>query len=244
MSESLLVDLGGGAHALFTTRSGGVSDWPYESLNLGRTVPDGDTDDPVAIESNRDRVAAAVGLPRACFEAGHQVHGTAVRTVDVANGWPVATLPHVGDGVATRQAGLAAVVLVADCLPVALASRSGVAMVHAGWRGLAGGVLENAVAALGGVGAVRAAAIGPGIGPCCFEVGNEVRDAFAAYPQARAGRRNLDLKAIARTRLEAAGVGEICDLGRCTACEPDEFFSHRRDGPRTGRQAGVAWRAN
>lgn len=242
VTEPIRIALGGGAHALFTTRTGGVSTGPYASLNLGRTVPEGDEDDHAAIEANRDRVAAETGVARARFEAGHQVHGSGVRLVDTANGWPVAPLPHEGDGVATREAGLAAVVLVADCLPIALASEDGIAMVHAGWRGLASGVIESGIAALSGSGPVRAAAVGPGIGPCCFEVGDEVREAFAAYPEARHGR-NLDLKAIARARLAAAGVTEIHDLGRCTACEPDAFFSHRRDGGQTGRQAGVAWRA-
>ena len=116
----------------------------------------------------------------------------------------------------------------------------GVAMLHAGWRGLAGGVLRNGVGALGG-GPVTAA-IGPGIGVCCFEVGDEVRDAFGAHPSARRGR-NLDLKLIARRELQAAGVQEIADCELCTMCEPALFFSHRRDGERTGRQAGVAWRS-
>jgi YfiH family protein len=131
-------------------------------------------------------------------------------------------------------------VLVADCLPVALAAPGAVAMLHAGWRGLAGGVLANGLRALGD-GPVTAA-IGPGIGVCCFEVGDEVRAAFGEHACARRGR-NLDLKLIARRELREAGVEVVEDCGLCTVCEPELFFSHRRDGERTGRQAGVAWRS-
>jgi polyphenol oxidase len=124
-------------------------------------------------------------------------------------------------------------VLVADCLPVALAGADRVGVVHAGWRGLAAGVLEAGVEATGAV----AAAIGPGIGPCCYEVGDEVRAVFDTQGP------TLDLKAVARARLEAAGVQEIHDCGLCTACDPERFFSHRRDRGVTGRQAGLAWRS-
>ena len=130
---------------------------------------------------------------------------------------------------------MAAVVLTADCLPVALAAPDSVGMVHAGWRGLAAGVLEAGVAALGD-GPVSAA-IGPGIGPCCYEVGDDVRAAFGTSA------RTLDLKAIARERLQAAGVAEVHDCGLCTACDAERFFSHRRDRGVTGRQAGLAWRS-
>ena len=126
--------------------------------------------------------------------------------------------------------------LVADCLPVALAGPGAAGVVHAGWRGLSGGVLEAGVAAVGGGGPV-AAAIGPGIGPCCYEVGDDVRAVFGT------SERTLDLKAVARARLEAAGVQEIHDCGLCTACEAERFFSHRRDRGVTGRQAGLAWRS-
>jgi copper oxidase (laccase) domain-containing protein len=132
---------------------------------------------------------------------------------------------------------------VADCLPVAVAGPDGVAMLHAGWRGLAGGVIAEGVAVvrhLSGPGRVEAA-IGPGAGGCCYEVGEEVHAALAAYPRARRGRR-LDLKAIARAQLEGAGVGRVEDVGVCTLCAPaGQLFSHRRDGPQTGRQAGIAW---
>jgi YfiH family protein len=150
------------------------------------------------------------------------------------------------DGHATALRDVAAVVLTADCLPVALGAQGAVAMVHAGWRGLAAGVLEQGVRAvreLGGAGPIRAA-IGPGAGPCCYEVGDEVRAAFADLGDAPRHGRRLDLKLIARRRLEEAGVAEVHDTGLCTMCAgPALFFSHRRDGGRTGRQAGVAWRA-
>jgi polyphenol oxidase len=135
-------------------------------------------------------------------------------------------------------------VFVADCLPVMLAAGGAVAALHGGWRGLAGGVLAEGVAALRELGADGpvAAAIGPGAGGCCYEVGDEVQEAFAGY-DARRGERRLDLKAVARAKLAEAGVDEVHDLGLCTLCgDPDLFFSHRRDGGVTGRQAGVVWR--
>jgi copper oxidase (laccase) domain-containing protein len=137
---------------------------------------------------------------------------------------------------------VAPVVLVADCLPIALARPGKVGMLHAGWRGLAAGVVAAGVAAFGDD-PPRAAAIGPGAGPCCYETGEEVHAEFADLgPSVRHGR-NLDLKAIAAARLHAAGVEEIHDTGLCTICgDPELFFSHRRDGGVTGRQAGVAWR--
>ena len=218
--EHLAIDLPG-AKALFTTRHGGVSEGPYASLNVGL----GTDDDPGCVAANRERVRAQAGAARLAH--GRQVHGTHV-VVDGEGG-------EEADGQVTTQAGVAAIVLVADCLPVALAGPDAAGVVHAGWRGLAGGVLEAGVAALGR-GPV-AAAIGPGIGPCCYEVGDDVRAVFASTE------RTLDLKAVARARLRAAGVGEINDCGLCTACDPRHFFSHRRDRGLTGRQAGLAWRS-
>ena len=218
--EHLAIDLPG-ATALFTTRRGGVSEGPYASLNVGVKTDD----DPDRVATNRERVRAQAGAAR--LAQGHQVHGTHV-IVDGAGG-------EDADGQVTTHPGVAAIVLVADCLPVALAGLDAAGVVHAGWRGLAGGVLEAGVAALGR-GPV-AAAIGPGIGPCCYEVGDDVRAVFATTE------RTLDLKAIARARLRAAGVQEIHDCGLCTACDPQRFFSHRRDRGVTGRQAGLAWRS-
>ncbi|MGZ8632290.1 MAG: polyphenol oxidase family protein [Solirubrobacteraceae bacterium] len=218
--EHLAIDLAG-ATALFTTRRGGVSEGPYASLYVGVATQD----DPERVAANRERVREHAGAAR--LAQGRQVHGTHV-VIDGEGG-------EEADGQVTTRPGVAAIVLTADCLPVALAGPGAAGVVHAGWRGLAGGVLEAGVAALGS-GPV-AAAIGPGIGPCCYEIGDEVRAVFAS------SERTLDLKAVARARLEAAGVQEIHDCGLCTACDPQRFFSHRRDRGITGRQAGLAWRS-
>lgn len=141
------------------------------------------------------------------------------------------------DGHVVRKPGLAPLVFVADCLPVALAGPRGVAMVHAGWRGLAGGIVAAGAEAV----EATSAAIGPGIGPCCYEVGEEVLGAFADLGDGVADGRMLDLPEVARRRLEQAGVQRVESAGLCTGCERKLFFSHRRDDGRTGRQAGIAW---
>jgi polyphenol oxidase len=225
--DHLAAALPHGAHALFTTRRGGVSTGPFAALNLGRTRADIEDDDPQAVAQNRERVAEIAGRP---LRTAHQVHTTAIATDDL----PLAD----ADGQVTATPAQAVTVMVADCLPVAIASPQGVAILHAGWRGLAGGILAGGAALLGE--GPKTAAIGPGIGPCCFEVGDEVREAFPHEEAARHGR-NLDLKAIARRQLQAAGVDHVLDCGLCTSCTPDLFFSHRRDRGLTGRQAGVAW---
>jgi YfiH family protein len=229
-----------GARALFTTRRGGVSAGPYASLNLGLWTDD----EPANVHENRDRLAALAGIDRGRFAQGRQVHGAQVRALPVPPDRDEEPAP--ADGQATSVSGVAPVVLVADCLPIALAGPGAVAMLHAGWRGLAGGVVEagvRAVRELGGAGDV-VAAIGPGAGGCCYEVGEEVHAAFAAHGDAVRSGRNLDLKAIAGRELRAAGVSAVYDVGICTMCaDPDLFYSHRRDGGVTGRQAGVAWRA-
>ncbi|MBM3667014.1 MAG: polyphenol oxidase family protein, partial [Actinobacteria bacterium] len=144
--------------------------------------------------------------------------------------------PVDADAHATDQPGLAPLVITADCLPVALAGPGGVAVAHAGWRGLTSGVLARAAEAVD----AAAAAVGPGIGPCCYEVGEEVLDAFAGLDGV-ADDRMLDLPAAATALLAEAGVVEVELSGLCTSCNPELFYSHRRDGARTGRQAGVAW---
>ncbi len=227
------------AHVVFTTRRGGVSRGPYASLNLGRWTED----EPAAVEANRDRLAASLGLERARIAQGRQVHEATVRRVTAP---PDPDLPPApADGQATALRGVAPLVLVADCLPIALAGPGAVAMIHAGWRGLAGGVVAEGIAALRELGGRDpiVAALGPGAGPCCYEAGDEVHAAFAAHaPEARRGR-HVDLKLIARRALEAAGAAEVHDVGLCTMCAPPGiFFSHRRDGGLTGRQAGLAWR--
>jgi YfiH family protein len=152
--------------------------------------------------------------------------------------------PHEADGQATAHRGIGAMALVADCLAVAVAGGGAVAMLHAGWRGLAAGVIDEGVRAvreLGGAGRLEAA-IGPGAGPCCYEVGEEVHGVFTDFlPEGRRGD-NLDLKAIARSQLLRAGVDSIHDTELCTICsDPELFYSHRRDHGVTGRQAGIAW---
>jgi YfiH family protein len=227
------------ARVVFTTRRGGFSAGPYESLNLGRLT----ADRPEDVERNRQRLQDQVGRRLAM---ARQVHGKLVHTAD--GGWPsplraeIGSLPE-GDGVVTATGDVAPAVLVADCLPIALASDGAVAMLHAGWRGLAAGILEEGLRALAGpAGPVEVqAVIGPGVGVCCYEVGEEVHAAFASYgPDARRGG-NLDLRAVARLQLHRAGVRAIHDLPVCTSCSPELFFSHRRDRGVTGRQVGVIW---
>ena len=133
-----------------------------------------------------------------------------------------------------------ALVLTADCLPIALVAGDGVAMLHGGWRGLAGGIVAEGVRVLGAAGPV-VAALGPSARGCCYAVGEEVHAAFAGY-DARRGDRNLALDAIATEQLRGAGVGVVHDTGVCTMCD-GRFFSHRRDHGVTGRQGGIAWRA-
>lgn len=219
-----------GATALFTTRAGGVSQGPYATLNVGLWTED----DPEAIAENRRRVAVLAG--DRTFAQGHQVHGSAVCMVTAQ---PPAEYVDA-DGQATTLDGVAPIVLVADCLPIAIAGNGAVAMVHAGWRGLAEGVVAAGVAAVRELArpGPLSAAVGPGAGPCCYQVDDALRARFAGFGKGR----NLDLKAIAREQLAAAGVGAVEDLGLCTICD-ERFFSHRRDGGVTGRQAGVVWRS-
>ena len=225
-----------GARAAFSTRVGGVSEAPYESLNVA--VKTGD--EPGRVADNRRHLAAALGLAPENILMGHQVHGAELRWHERPQEpriyADVVPSPYDADAQATDQAGLAPLVMTADCLPVALAGPGGVAVAHGGWRGLAGGVLERAIEAV----RARAAAIGPGIGPCCYEVGEEVIEEFSDLDGVTEGRM-LDLAAGARALLERAGVTAVEAAGLCTSCNPELFFSHRRDGERTGRQAGIAW---
>jgi YfiH family protein len=215
-----------------------VSQQPYDTLNLG--ILTGDERD--AVVENRRRVAARLAVPPARIAMGWQVHNADVHEwrepVESRFVEPDADLRKV-DGHATAAEGVALLVLVADCLPVALAGGGRVAMLHCGWRGLAAGIVERAAAAFG---EPPAAAIGPGIGRCCYEVGEEVLSAFADLDGVADGRM-LDLRAVARAKLRASGVTRIDEVDVCTSCHPDLFFSHRRDGPETGRQAGVVVRA-
>ncbi len=223
-----------------TYRNGGVSDGPWRSLNLGEHVGDSGT----AVIENRRRFREHCGLPGDPRWL-QQVHGTTV-VVDPAAG----DVPEA-DAAVTRADGLVCAVLTADCLPVALATRDGRAMglAHAGWRGLAEGVLERTVAALGAAPGDVLAWLGPAISQPAFEVGDEVRDRFlaldesaaACFAQNASGRWQADLYGLARRRLAAVGVKDVHGGGRCTYGEPDEFFSYRRDG-QCGRMATFIYR--
>ena len=226
------------ARVAFTTRLGGVSTRPYESLNLA--ILTGDRRDDV--RKNRHRVARALGLTPDRVVIGRQVHGAEVATHDdapehSAYADPGRDLPAV-DGHATDRAGLAPLVMVADCLPVAVAGAGGVAMLHCGWRGMAEGIIEAGVGTVG----AETAAVGPGIGPCCYEVGDEVLERFEGLGEEISGGRMLDLREVASRLLGRAGVDEVEVSELCTKCNPELFYSHRRDGERTGRQAGLIWR--
>ncbi|HEX2391751.1 MAG TPA: polyphenol oxidase family protein [Solirubrobacterales bacterium] len=258
----LEADLGTG-RAAFSTRLGGVSEAPFDRLNLGVLTDD----DAAAVAENRRRLAAALGLAPERIAFARQVHGTDLIhrpppsrgsfRADFVSKEPRESTPLSrgslwtdmdrleprggglprADGQVVTEAGWAGLVFVADCLPVALAGAGGLAMLHCGWRGLAGGIVSAGAEA---VGATRAA-VGPGIGPCCYEVGDEVLGAFAGLGEGVAAGRMLDLHEVARRLLAAAGVEEVESAGLCTACEAELFFSHRRDAGRTGRQAGLAW---
>ena len=237
--EHLAVNLPG-AKAVFTTRRGGVSVGPFASLNLGKLT----ADDPDTVERNRDLLQSRIGGRLAMIR---QVHGPRVVRRDepsqVSGPRPRSELDEA-DGQVTAMPAVAPMVTTADCLPIAVAGGGAVAMLHAGWRGLAEGVIETGVQSLRELApeATLTAAIGPGAGVCCYEVGDEVRERFSdAAPDVIRGR-NLDLKAIARAQLVAAGVSQVHDVGLCTICSPAVlFFSHRRDRGVTGRQAGIAW---
>jgi YfiH family protein len=242
--------LGRGARVAFSTRQGGISAPPFDRLNLGvLTDDDGD-----AVVANRGRLAGALGIDPDRIPIARQVHGAEIiRHTGPQEPSPFASpgshLPEA-DGHIVTDAGLAPLVFVADCLPVAIQGPRGLAMLHCGWRPLAAGIIAKATAAIAGT----EAAIGPGIGPCCYEVGPEVLAAFAplgdgiavdgtkSRPMAdKSSRRHLDLPEVARRLLVEAGVERVASAGVCTFCEEELFFSHRRDGGRTGRQAGLAW---
>lgn len=221
---NLTTQLPGGGRALFTARADG------NMSNVGGTGAEHGLE-------HREALRLKIGSPG--LARGFQVHGTVVRLVErmVFDG-PGNEGLEQADGQASSVPRLAAMVLVADCLPVALGCDGAVAILHAGWRGLAGGVLEQGLAALGELGGRGpiGAALGPCAGACCYEVGPEVHEALGRPgPQGPA-----DLRAIARERLERAGVGEIVELGGCTICD-ERYFSYRREGTDAGRMAGVAW---
>jgi polyphenol oxidase len=225
-----------GARAAFSTRVGGVSEAPFEALNVGVLTGD----EPDRVGENRRRLAASIERDPEGVVMGRQVHGTELRRHDAPQEPRVyadgVRSPEEVDAHSTSNAALTPLVMVADCLPVAMVGPGGVAMAHCGWRGLAGGIVAGTAEAVG----AEAAAIGPGIGPCCYEVGEEVLSAFADLDGVARGRM-LDLTAVATALLERAGVDAIEPSGLCTSCNRELFYSYRRDGERTGRQAGLVW---
>lgn len=227
------------ARALFSTRIGGVSSAaPYATLNLGLEVGD----DAGAVRENRRLLAAALGRDPAGVLTGRQVHGAELRAASTApapNPYldPLAGAPPEADSQLTASHRLTPLVLAADCLPIALAGAGGVAMLHCGWRGLAAGIIARGVETLD----ARSAAIGPGIGRCCYEVGADVLAHFERLGCGVTADGRLDLVEVAIRLLAQAGVVEVEAARLCTSCDPELFFSHRRDGL-TGRQAGLVWR--
>lgn len=188
------------------------------------------------MDENRRRLCAEAGTDPELLRYGRQVHGALVRRA-AGQGEP-------GDGVWSDAPGEPLLVFTADCLPVALArvngGRPAIAAVHVGWRGLLAGIVHGAVSALGS--RRLAAAIGPGIGPCCYEVGDEVAEPFRArFGQGIVRGGCLDLWTATEQALRAAGVEAVSRVDLCTACNPELFFSHRRDGVRTGRQGLIAY---
>ncbi len=220
---------------VFTTRQGGVSEGPYASLNLGKATGD----DPEHVDENRRRACAAVGGDPASLTLNNQHHSADVhRAVAARRGVK-------GDGLWTDEPGIPMLKLAADCVPIAIARANGaspgLALLHAGWRGLLEGVVESGASALRGPGGGPLQGIvGPAIGPCCYEVGPEVAGPFRARFGGDVVRgRNLDLWSAAERALRAAGVDRVERVDLCSACNPELFFSHRRDRGVTGRQGVI-----
>jgi YfiH family protein len=224
----------GGYEVAFTTRVGGVSEGPYSSLNLGRKS--GDV--PERADENRRIMCEAIRADLDKLALNYQVHSDRVlRAVAGQRG-------EHADGLWTDERGLPILAMSADCLPIALAraeaTEPAIAVLHAGWKGLLAGIVPAGAKAIGS--GTLAAAIGPGIGPCCYEVGEEVATPFRERfgdDVVRDGR--LDLWTSAERALRAAGVERVDRFDRCTFCEPESFFSHRRDAGRTGRQGVIAY---
>ena len=226
-----------GARAAFSTRRGGVSDGAFAGLNLGILTGD----DRSRVLENRRRLAGALERDPERIAIGLQVHGAALahhrepqRPSPYAQ--PGAPIPEV-DGHVSAAGDLALLVFVADCMPIALSGPKGIAMLHSGWRGLAAGIAQRGATAIG----ATHAAIGPAIGPCCYEIGEEVLATLAPLGKGIAQGRMLDLREAAGRALRHAGVEQIETSSCCTSCESDRFFSHRRDAGDTGRQAGLVW---
>jgi YfiH family protein len=230
-----------GYHVAFTTRLGGVSEGDFESLNLGILTDD----DPERVVENRRRICAVVGADAETATMAWQVHGGVV-TEARPRGILERTTFDQCDGLRTEMPGQAMALVTADCYPVAIARVTdgrcgpGLCVLHVGWRGLLEGIVDSGVAALR-PGPLRAI-LGPGIGPCCYEVGEEVSQPFRErFGDGVVVDGSLDLAAATEHALREAGVASVERTGHCTACEPELFFSHRRDRGRTGRQGVIAY---
>jgi polyphenol oxidase len=186
-----------------------------------------------SLKESHERAVAAIGIASAHVFQGRQVHGAELAFHEDSH---AATGSVEVDGHVIRSPGMAGLVYTADCLPVVVAGPGGAAILHCGWRGLAAGIVARGVEAVD----AKAAAVGPGIGPCCYEVGEEVLAAFSGLGDGISSGRMLDLPEVARQQLRRAGVEEVEVAGLCTRCEEALFFSHRRDGG-PGRQGGLVW---
>lgn len=241
-----------GVQALTTLRYGaGGSVAPFDQFNMGnRYAADGD--DPAQVQRNRDLLQAGLVLPSAPHWL-RQVHGTTVLRFDAPPRAAGIDAEPTADAAVTSATGVVLAILTADCLPVVFAARDGseIGAAHAGWRGLADGMLEATVAAMRTLPSQLQAWLGPAAGPAHYEVGEEVRlaflahtaDAATAFQATRPGHWRVDLYALARQRLQAAGLDAAAISGgtRCTIAAPEHYFSHRRDR-RTGRMATLVWR--
>ena len=232
-------DAGGPYRVAFSTRVGGVSEGSFESLNLGILT----ADEPANVVENRTRLCREVGADPKDATMAWQVHGRRVTEADSRGIVTPGTVYERCDGLWTDKTGRALVLLTADCFPVALARTSGpprLAVLHVGWRGLLDGIAQEGMDAMQGNGI--AAAVGPGIGPCCYEVGDEVAEPFRArFGDDVVTGRKLDLGLATERALLEAGCASVERNGMCTSCEAQLFFSHRRDGGRTGRQGVIAY---
>jgi polyphenol oxidase len=224
----------------FTTRLGGISGGPFESLNLGALTDD----DPHNVAENRRRACDAVGADAESATMAWQHHGAEVRRAEAQGIVTPGTRFDRCDGLWSNEPGQAMMLLAADCLPIALARPNGpepaLAILHAGWRGLLAGIVPAGARALRG--GRLTAAIGPGIGPCCYEVDAEVAEPFReAFGDGVVADGRLDLWTAAEKALHKAGCDEVERTDLCTFCHPELFFSHRRDRGLTGRQGVVAY---
>jgi purine-nucleoside/S-methyl-5'-thioadenosine phosphorylase / adenosine deaminase len=223
----------------FTNRTGGVSGGAYESLNLGALTED----EPENVTENRRRACASVGADPETATMAWQHHGAEVTRAEPRGIVTPGTMFERCDGLWSDEPGQAMMLLTADCLPVAIVRANGakpaLAILHVGWRGLLAGIVEAGARALGD--SKLAAAIGPGIGPCCYEVGEQVAEPFRVGYDDVVRDGHLDLWSAAEQALREAGCQDVERADLCTYCHPELFFSHRRDKGRTGRQGVVAY---